>query len=192
MLEPQNFLFPLTEHRDARGSITETHNLERMNQQVGVRDWVLDLESFTKSKGTLRGLHFQTGQTTQAKTVRCTRGSVYDVIVDIRQGSPTFGHHLAFILHETEPANLFVPKGFAHGFLTLEDDSIINYKLDARYDPTSATGIFWGDPALSIEWPIDGEPLVSEADAGFANLAESPVYFKYQSGQLDGLPEASI
>jgi len=126
--------------------------------------FIQDNES-KSSRGVLRGLHYQKGEWSQAKLVRVIKGRVLDVAVDIRKDSPTFGKHVIAELSEDNKLQLFIPRGFAHGFLVLSDEAIFTYKVDNVYAPQAEAGIRWNDPALGIEWPIDpAEVLTSEKD----------------------------
>jgi dTDP-4-dehydrorhamnose 3,5-epimerase len=132
---------------------------------------VQDNHSLSKRAGTLRGLHFQLPPAAQGKWVRVLRGSMYDVVVDIRTGSATYRQWKGFHLSAENRYQLFVPKGFAHGFCTLEDNTEVMYKVDSFYSPQHDTGILWSDPHLGITWP-EGEKIVSTKDAGLPTLAE--------------------
>ncbi len=125
--------------------------------------WVQSSISVNRRKGTLRGMHYQAAPNQEVKLVRCTAGAIYDVIVDLRPTSPTYGQHVSLMLTADNHRSLYIPKQFAHGFLTLQDNSEISYHMSEFYAPTSARGIRWDDPLLRIEWP---EPvvIVSEKD----------------------------
>jgi dTDP-4-dehydrorhamnose 3,5-epimerase len=125
--------------------------------------------SYNKKRGTLRGVHYQVAPFEEAKLVRCTRGAIYDVIVDLRSASPTFMQHVAVTLTANERNMLYVPEGFAHGFLTLEDDTEVFYQMSEFYAPEYARGFRWNDPAISIDWPIAVE-IISQRDATYPNL----------------------
>ena len=125
--------------------------------------------SFNHRKGTLRGMHYQIPPKSEAKTVRCTRGTVYDVIVDLRDGSPTWGQWISVNLSENNSRMLYIPEGFAHGFQTLEDDSEVFYQMFAPYSPEHARGVRWDDPALRIDWPLP-DLIISERDRAFPVL----------------------
>jgi dTDP-4-dehydrorhamnose 3,5-epimerase len=116
--------------------------------------------SFNKTKGTLRGMHFQAPPFAETKIVRCTRGSMYDVIIDLRRGSPTFTRHLGVILTAENRKILYVPTGFAHGFQTLEDDTEVFYQISEFYSPDHSRGVRWDDPAFGIRWPDDERTIV--------------------------------
>ncbi len=165
-------------HADARGFISETFN-RRDLATVGIEfDGVQDNQSFSQRKGTVRGLHFQLPPFAQAKLVRVTRGSIFDVAVDIRRGSPTFGRHASLVLNAEDSGQMFIPKGFAHGFCTLEPDTEVLYKVDNFYSAQHEGGIRWNDPALAIHWPISAsEALVSDRDSALPLLKDSGFAF---------------
>jgi len=125
--------------------------------------------SYNARRGTLRGMHYQREPYAEAKVVRCTRGAIYDVIVDIRPGSPTFRRWFAVDLTADNHRMLYVPQGYAHGFQTLMDDSEVFYMMSETYHPEAAAGIRWNDPAFGISWPL-AEPIVSARDAGYATF----------------------
>lgn len=163
---------------DERGFFSETWNAAAWRQAGIEQDFVQDNHSLSASRGTLRGLHFQTPPAAQAKLVRVTRGSVFDVAVDLRTGSPTYGQWAGVTLSASEWNQLLVPEGFAHGFLTLEPDTEVQYKTSAPYDPVADRAIRFDDPALAIDWPIDAAavilsdrdraaPLLAEVETGF-------------------------
>ena len=150
--------------RDARGYFVETYNAERYAKAGITAHFVQDNES-KSSRGVLRGLHWQAGEHAQAKLVRVIRGAVWDVAVDIRKGSPTFGRHVSCELTAENGRQFFVPRGFAHGFVVLEDDTLFSYKCDDLYCKESERGMKFDDPALGIQWPDVGEEfLLSEKD----------------------------
>jgi dTDP-4-dehydrorhamnose 3,5-epimerase len=157
IIEPRIF-------KDARGWQYENWSRRRMEEHGLRYDFVQENISFTAKAGTLRGLHFQKGGSAQAKLVSCTSGEVLDVIVDIRRGSPTYKRWLSTVLSAENHKQLLVPRGFAHGFLTLTDNVEFCYKLDNFYDPDAERQIRWNDPELGIEWGVT-EPLLSEKDA---------------------------
>ena len=136
---------------DARGYFMETYNKEQFEEAGLTMTFVQDNES-KSSKGVLRGLHFQT-QNTQGKLVRATRGAVYDVAVDLRKGSPTYGQWEGVVLSEENKKQFYVPEGFAHGFLTLDDETEFQYKCTDYYHPQSECCLKWNDPTLKIDWP---------------------------------------
>jgi len=157
---------------DERGWFCETYNAERYRKAGIDSVFVQDNESFS-SKGVVRGLHWQAAPHTQAKLVRVIKGAVWDVAVDIRKGSPTFGRHVAETLSAGNRRQLFIPRGFAHGFIVLEDDTLFSYKCDNLYCREADSGMRFDDPALGIEWPDVGVPLMlSEKDRKNPTLAE--------------------
>jgi dTDP-4-dehydrorhamnose 3,5-epimerase len=145
--------------RDSRGYFFESFNSSQFQQAVGHVDFIQDNES-KSSAGVLRGLHFQKGQYAQAKLVRVIKGAVRDVIVDIRPESPTFGKHLAVELTETNKIQLFAPRGMAHGFVVLENDTIFSYKVDNIYSPANEAGILYSDPSLAIDWRLPETSII--------------------------------
>lgn len=157
IIEPKVF-------KDSRGYFMEAWKQEEFNEHVGKVSFIQDNES-KSSFGVLRGLHYQKGELSQAKLVRVIKGRVLDVAVDIRKSSPTFGKHIMVELSEDNKRQLFIPRGFAHGFLVLSEEAIFTYKVDNPYAPQAEAGIRWDDSALAIEWPIDpSQVLTSEKD----------------------------
>ncbi len=150
---------------DERGYFFESFNKKIFEKETGVViDFVQDNQS-KSSKGVLRGLHFQTGEFEQAKLVRVVKGSVLDACVDVRKESPTFGKHFSIVLDAVKKKQLFIPRGFAHGFLVLEDDTVFSYKCDNYYNKTSEKGIIYNDEILNIDWGFSEEELIlSEKD----------------------------
>ena len=150
--------------RDGRGYFCETYNRRRYFDAGITAEFVQDNESFSM-KGVVRGLHWQAAPFGQAKLVRVIRGRVLDVAVDIRKGSPTFGKHVAVELSDENGRQLFIPRGFAHGFMVLEDNTLFSYKCDNFYCPAAERGLKFDDPALNIKWPWPGRDyLLSEKD----------------------------
>lgn len=149
---------------DARGWFCETYNAERYKKAGITADFVQDNESFS-SKGVIRGLHWQTAPYSQAKLVYVIHGAVWDVAVDIRKDSPTYGKYVAEILSSKNRRQLYIPRGFAHGFIVLEDNTLFSYKCDNLYNPQSERGMRFDDPDLGIKWPDVGcELVLSEKD----------------------------
>ncbi|TWD92376.1 dTDP-4-dehydrorhamnose 3,5-epimerase [Neobacillus bataviensis] len=164
---------------DHRGWFTETYN-ETIFKEAGIHiNFVQDNQSFSAAKGTLRGLHYQLNPKAQTKLVRCTRGSIFDVAVDIRKGSPTFGKWFGLELTAENKKQLLIPKGFAHGFMTLTDDVEVQYKVDELYAPECDRGIIWNDPAVGIEWPISISPVLSAKDEKAPLLVDAENNFSY-------------
>lgn len=154
---------------DGRGYFQETYNEQKWIDSLGeVPRFVQDNESMSQ-KGVLRGLHFQNPPFQQGKLVRVVKGSVLDVAVDLRKNSPTYGQHFKVILSEENKLQMYIPEGFAHGFLTLEDQTIFSYKCTNVYHPESEGGLRWNDPDLNIDWGID-QPLLSEKDKVHKNF----------------------
>ena len=160
--------------RDERGWFLESFNARAFAEATGVRTtFVQDNESLSQA-GVLRGLHFQATPHAQQKLVRVIRGAVLDVCVDIRPGSPTFGHHVQVTLTGEEKTMLYIPEGFAHGFRTLENDTVFSYKCSDYYHPPSERTLLWNDPALGIDWGIT-DPVLSGKDKAGVPLAQLAV-----------------
>lgn len=166
VIEPQVF-------GDERGYFFESFNAECFLAETGIDvAFVQDNESRSK-RGVLRGLHFQREPYAQAKLVRVVQGRVIDVAVDIRHGSPTFGKYVATELSGENHRQMFIPKGFAHGYVVLEDDTVFQYKCDEYYHPESEAGIAWNDPQIGIEWPLsEDEIILSDKDRKHLTLKE--------------------
>ena len=169
VLEPRVF-------QDARGYFMETWNQADFDKHIGKVTFIQDNES-KSSYGVLRGLHYQKGEFSQAKLVRVIKGRVLDVAVDIRRSSPTFGKYVLAELSEENKRQLFIPRGFAHGFLVLSDEAVFTYKVDNVYAPQAEAGIKWNDEEIAIEWPIDPKDLIlSEKDTRALSLKEAEVF----------------
>ena len=158
-------------HGDSRGYFCETFRQNEFEEHVGKVDFVQENESFS-SRGVLRGLHYQRGEYAQAKLVRVSEGRILDVVVDLRRGSATFGRHLAIELDSDSGRQLFVPRGFAHGFVVLSEFAEFCYKCTDFYHPGDEGGIVYNDPAIGIEWPIpEGMELIMvERDQNWGSL----------------------
>jgi len=166
--------------QDARGFFVETYSRRRLAGQGFAFDFVQDNLSLSTRAGTVRGLHFQRPPTAQAKLVSVLRGAIFDVAVDIRQGSPRYGHHVAVRLSAAEGNQLVIPAGFAHGFCTLEPDTVVAYKVDAYYSAEDDDGLYWADPALGIDWPVsEAEAELSDKDRRLPKLADVARCFVY-------------
>jgi len=160
---------------DTRGYFLESYNKKKFEEVIGITSFIQDNES-KSSKGVLRGLHFQKPPFEQAKLVRCIEGEVLDVAVDIRKNSKTYGEHVAVLLSGENKRQLFVPRGFAHGFLVLSDSATFAYKVDNTYAPEFDAGIRWNDKELNIQWGMeDSEVMVSEKDA------KLPFFLEFES-----------
>jgi len=173
VIEPDRF-------GDHRGFFAETYS-HRAYAEFGINSaFVQDNHSLSASPGTVRGLHFQAPPHAQAKLVRCGRGAIFDVAVDMRKGSPTYGQWTGYELSDENGAQLFVPAGFAHGFATLQPDSEIVYKCSDYYAPETEGALRWDDPAIGIIWPVQGDPILSGKDAVEPFLADldSPFVFE--------------
>ena len=179
-------LFKPRRFGDERGWFTEFYHQLRFAEAGVDVTFVQDNHSLSRPVGTLRGLHFQSPPFAQAKLVRCIAGRIYDVAVDIRQGSPTFGRHVGIELSAENGWQLFIPAGFAHGFVTLEADCEITYKVSAHYSPAHDFGVRWDDPALGIVWPLPkgSTPLLSDKDAVLPNLSTIASPFAYDGHPL--------
>jgi len=154
---------------DERGYFARTFCRDEFSAHGLTPDLVQCNVSFNQKKGTLRGMHYQAKPHEEAKLVRCTLGSIFDAIIDIRTGSSTFGQWFAAELSVANGRMLYVPEGFAHGFQTLEDDSEVFYQMSEKYFPESACGIRWNDPAVAIRWPLP-DPIISRRDAGYSDF----------------------
>lgn len=164
---------------DNRGWFMETWSTRAMEGVGLFYNFVQDNQSFSALKGTLRGLHFQKGTAAQAKLVRCGRGAVLDVAVDLRKGSPTYKKWAAVELSAENKRQLLIPRGFAHAFLTLTDDVEFLYKVDNDYNPAAERTIIWNDGEINVDWGIKN-PILSEKDAKAPKLSESDVDFVYE------------
>ncbi|MDR1797147.1 MAG: dTDP-4-dehydrorhamnose 3,5-epimerase [Clostridiales Family XIII bacterium] len=168
---------------DARGWFFESW-ADRDYRAAGIEAvFVQDNQSFSKEKGTLRGIHFQNGASAQAKLVRCTRGAVLDVAVDLRRGSPTYRQWAGVELSAENFRQFFIPRGFGHAFLALTDDVEFCYKADNYYDFEADRSVRWDDPAIGVEWPLPEEALIlSDKDRGAPLLCDSDCSFVYEGG----------
>lgn len=163
---------------DARGYFYESYNQAEFDEKVGKVRFVQDNESKSKY-GVLRGLHFQKGEFAQAKLIRVVKGRVLDVAVDIRKSSPTFGKHIEVELSEENKRMLFIPRGFAHGFVVLSEEVIFQYKCDNSYQPSHEAGIMWNDPDLVIDWRVNPKDMIlSDKDTKHPFLKDSEDLFE--------------
>lgn len=164
LIEPEVF-------EDERGHFKELYE-KRSFKKAGIDSEFLQ-DNFSRSvQGVLRGLHYQKGQHSQGKLVRCVSGAILDVIVDLRRGSATFGRHEKFILSGNKARIIWVPRGFAHGFYTISESAEVHYKVDNEYKPEQESGIIWNDPTLNIDWPTKS-PKLSEKDKNWMTLSEA-------------------
>lgn len=174
VIEPDKF-------GDHRGFFSETYNRTAFHKLGIDLDFVQDNHSLSAQVGTVRGLHFQTPPYAQDKLVRVPRGAILDVAVDIRHGSPTFGKWVAEVISAENWLQILVPVGFAHGFVTLEPDTEVQYKVSAPYAPEHDKGLLWSDPALGIDWRVPQDRAVlSEKDRRHPVLSDLPAYFTYK------------
>ena len=172
---PDVLLITPRRHGDARGWFAETWS-RRAFEAAGLDlDFVQDNQSFNAETGTVRGLHFQMAPHPQTKLVRCLRGAILDVAVDVRPGSPTFGEWVSATLSAEGGEQLLVPRGFAHGFCTLTDNCEIAYKVDGLYAPQTEGGVLWNDPDLAIDWPVTADrAILSDKDKVLPRLKDMP------------------
>lgn len=172
ILEPQVF-------GDSRGWFMESWSRRSMEMAGFSYDFVQDNQSYSQKAGTLRGLHFQKGEDAQAKLVRCCKGAVLDVAVDLRRGSPTYKKWAAVELSAENKRQLLIPRGFAHGFLTLTDEVEFYYKADNYYAPGAERSVLWSDPDIGVEWRVTN-PVVSDKDGAAPLLKNCDVDFVYE------------
>lgn len=169
-LQPRRF-------EDARGWFAETYNAAKFDALGIPSRFVQDNESFSSAVGTIRGIHYQLPPFAQTKIVRVVRGAVIDVAVDLRVGSPTFAQSVTVPLSAAAGNQVVVPVGFGHAFCTTEPDTVVTYKVDARYAPECERAVRWDDPVIAVDWPLDRDPVVSDKDAGAPLLADQPDLF---------------
>jgi dTDP-4-dehydrorhamnose 3,5-epimerase len=176
---PEVLLIEPIIHKDIRGYFVETFKQQLFDEAIGYKvDFVQDNESKSISRGVLRGLHFQSSPYTQGKLVRVVNGKVLDVAVDIRRNSKTFAQYVAVELSEENKKQLFIPRGFAHGFVVLSDSATISYKVDAYYAANHNEGIAYNDPEININWGFQQKEIIlSEADKNYPILAKSDKLF---------------
>jgi dTDP-4-dehydrorhamnose 3,5-epimerase len=173
LLTPRHF-------HDTRGYFVETYNRRAAHAAGLTAEFVQDNQALSRTRGTVRALHFQVPPHAQAKLVRVLRGSVYDVAVDLRAGSPTYGRWTAATLTAQGGEQIFVPRGFGHGYCTLEADTEVAYKVDDYYAPDCERGLIWNDPTLAIDWPVDAsDAVLSEKDQKLPRFADFASPFRY-------------
>jgi dTDP-4-dehydrorhamnose 3,5-epimerase len=171
---------------DPRGYFAETFVHRDFAAAEIENQFIQDNQSFSTAVGTIRGLHFQAHPFAQAKLIRVVRGKIFDVVVDLRRSSASYGQHLAIELDARTGDQLFVPAGFAHGCCTLEPDTELFYKVDALYSADHDRGVNWADPTLGIEWPVClHTAILSEKDRNLPMLKDLPVYFDERVGEPD-------
>lgn len=179
---PGVFLVEATRHGDPRGFFQESYRRSAF-REAGIREEFVQDNISRSSRGVLRGLHFQAPPMDQGKLVRASRGGVYDVGVDLRVGSPTYGEWIGVELEDSRGEMLFLPPGLAHGYCVLTPEAELSYKVTAEYAPTLEGGVRWDDPALGIPWPVDA-PVLSEKDLALPLLSDlrSPFRFSGREG----------
>lgn len=177
---PEVVLIEPQVHGDSRGYFIESFRRDKFIEAIGFNvDFIQDNES-KSSRGVLRGLHYQLPPYAQSKLVRVIQGSVLDIAVDIRRGSPTFGQHVALELNDESKRQLFIPRGFAHGFVVLSESAVFSYKVDNVYAPAHDRGLAWDDPELGIDWKIDKQLIqLSAKDCQQPRLSETRDIFDY-------------
>jgi dTDP-4-dehydrorhamnose 3,5-epimerase len=179
---PKVLLIMPRRFNDARGFFMETYSAPAFRALGISAEFVQDNQSLSVCKGTVRGLHFQTSPHEQAKQVRVLRGSIFDVAVDLRRGSPWYGKWCGAVLTAAGGEQLFVPRGFAHGFCTLEPEVEVAYKVDDVYCPECESGLRWNDPSIGIEWPVAaGEISISNKDAALPAFSDFRTPFTYDA-----------
>jgi len=174
-LEGAKLIEPVV-HGDHRGFFMESYNGKLMHENGIKHNFIQDNHSHSAEPGVLRGMHYQLNPKAQTKLIRVISGSIYDVIVDIRKDSPTFGQWQGFILSDANKRQLLVPQGFAHGFCTLAANTQVIYKVDEYYSPEHDRGIAWNDPSLNIDWPVSN-PVLSDKDTRHPLLKDAELNF---------------
>lgn len=171
-------------HGDDRGFFSETFRTDVLARRGIETPFVQDNQAFSSKRGVVRGLHFQISPHAQGKLIRCIKGAILDVGVDIRRGSPTYGRHVSVELSALNFKQLWLPPGFAHGYCTLEDNCEVLYKVTDYFAPSYDRGVAWDDPALGIDWQVSApEAILSEKDRKQPRLAELPTFFEYNPGE---------
>ena len=163
------YIIEIEKHQDSRGFFARSWDKNEFKLKNLNSNLTQCNISFNHKKGTLRGMHYQTQPYQEAKLIRCTRGSLFDVIIDLRNNSKSFKKWLSFELNEKNHNMLYIPEGFAHGFQTLEDHTEVFYQMTQNYIPNSANGVRWNDPVFNIDWPIK-KPILSEKDQKFSDF----------------------
>lgn len=178
---PEVMVITPARHGDQRGFLSEVFNAERFRAVAGIDvAFVQDNHSYSRGRGIVRGLHFQTPPAAQDKVVRVARGAILDVAVDLRHGAPTFGQHVAAEISAENWRQMFIPKGFAHGFCTLTEETEVLYKVSAGYAPAHDKGVRWDDPALGIDWPVASQAaILSDKDRKQPPFEALPSYFSF-------------
>lgn len=177
-LQGANIIEPIV-HGDSRGYFMESYNDALLKQQGIKHNFIQDNQSLSAEPGVIRGLHYQLKPKAQTKLLQVLSGAIYDVIVDIRRNSPTFGQWVGVILSEHNHRQILVPQGFAHGFCTLVPNTQVFYKVDEYYSPENDRGILWNDPALGIDWPTSN-PILSDKDQRHPLLHDADLNFEFE------------
>ena len=176
---PDILILKPVKHGDERGFFSETYSRNALTKAGISLELVQDNHAYSAQPGTVRGLHFQIPPRAQAKLIRVVRGAIYDVALDLRRGSPSYGRHVGAVISAKEWNQILIPAGFAHGLCTLEPDTEVLYKVTDHYAPECDRGVLWNDPALGIEWPVDpAKAVVSERDRRHPTLADLPPCFE--------------
>lgn len=179
---PEVLLITPPRFADSRGFFSETYSVAKY-AAIGLDAQFIQDNQSRSRKGVVRGLHCQIAPNVQGKLVRCLSGAIWDVAVDIRVGSPTYGQHVSAILSAENGAQLWVPGGFLHGFCALEDNTDVLYKVNAPYDRDAERGVAWDDPTLALPWPLaPGEAIVSEKDVVLPKLIDCAAWYNYVRG----------
>jgi dTDP-4-dehydrorhamnose 3,5-epimerase len=175
---PEVMLVTPRRFSDSRGFFGETWNRAAFAKAGIDVDFVQDNHSHSAQRGVVRGLHCQIAPSVQGKLVRCLKGAIWDVVVDIRAGSPTYGQHVAAVLSAENFTQLWVPGGLLHGFCTLSPDTEVAYKVTAPYDRDAERGVIWNDPDLALPWPVAADEVkLSDKDAALPRLADCPAWY---------------
>jgi dTDP-4-dehydrorhamnose 3,5-epimerase len=177
---PEVLLLKPVKHGDQRGFFSETYSKRAFAAAGIAEDFVQDNHSLSGTVGTVRGLHFQVPPRAQAKLLRVIAGAVFDVAVDLRRGSPTYGRHVSAVISAAEWNQIYVPSGFAHGFCTLEAGTEVLYKVSDFYAPEAEQGLLWNDPELGIDWPAAAGAVLSERDRLWPGLKDLARFFQYE------------
>jgi len=177
---PDIKIFTPKKFGDERGFFSETYSKKHLSEKGIEINFVQDNHAYSAHAHTMRGMHFQIAPFAQDKLIRVIRGAILDVVVDIRCGSPSYGHHVSVVISVDQWNQILVPAGFAHGLLTLENDTEVIYKVSNYYSPEHDKGLLWNDPDLGIDWQVSEEEVIlSEKDCHQPRLKDLPEYFEY-------------
>ena len=178
-------LFAPQRYSDNRGWFSEVYNARRENGAGIAETFVQDNKSYSASAGTIRGIHFQSPPHAQAKLVHCSRGSLIDYVIDLRNESPTYGKYVSAELSHSNGHQLFIPAGFGHAFITLEEETEISYKVSDYYSPLFDCGIRWDCPVIAIDWPHKASVVMSDKDASLPSLANFSSPFEFDGRPME-------